>query len=296
MRASYNSPMRPLPRVSQAVFFISVCCSLCSAGSSPAVHIKIETENHVGEPHSIREYIFRRVKLTYEYPDSGSEKPVSISVSPGEAGLVVEHMARDGTVRRQTLPYTDGWRTNAETVEIRAEKSRNVRAYVEVWVNLGAYLDFSEPGIYHISHQNPAPISPTDPNDPTYTSDTLVIACVPQERVDQLHQMLTQDQILALASYQFKHPPCVEDPKYHRSTYLKKIQPAIVAGTQQDEVLFLLGSPDSIYYPSIGQLKTDERRETWDYTMSPIGSFSVDFEGDCVVRAEYHYDSPASPR
>jgi hypothetical protein len=297
MKTSYNSSTIILHTVSQAVFFIFVCSSLSFAGSSPVVHVKIETENHVGTPHTIKENIFRRVKLTYHIPASGSEKPVSISVRPwSEAGLVVEHIAIDGTVRRQTLPYTDAWRANSETVDIRAEKSRDLLAHVAVWVNLGMHLDFSKPGIYHISYQNPAQIPSTNPDDPTYTSDTLVIACVTLKRYDQLHQKLRQNQALALASYQFKNPPCVECPKYRRGEYLNKIQPAIKAGTKQDEVLLLLGSPDSVYYASPGVRKLDGWNERWSYETSPVGGFSVCFKDRCVVRAGRHHDSPHPPR
>ena len=297
MKASYDASTRTLHMVSQAVFFISVCSSLSFAGSSPAVHIEIETENHVGTPHTIKENIFRRVKLTYRIPASGSEKPVSISVRPwSEAGLVVEHIAIDGTVRRQTLPYTDAWRANSETVDIRAEKSRDLQAHVDVWVNLGMHLDFSKPGIYHISYQNPAHIPSTNRNDPTDTTNTLVIACVTRKRYDQLHQMLQQNQALAFASYQFKNPPCVECPKYRRSAYLNKIQPAIKAGTRQDEVLLLLGSPDSISHASPGVRKLDGWNEQWSYETSPVGGFLVCFKDRCVVRAGRHHDSSAPPR
>jgi hypothetical protein len=282
--------------VSQAVFFIFVCSSLSFARSSPVVHIKIETENHVVTPHRIKGNIFRRVKLTYQYPVSGSEKPVSISVSPGEAGLVIEYIAIDGTVRRQTLPYTDGWRTNSETVDIRAEKSKILRAHVDVWINLGTHLDFSKPGIYHISYQNPDQSPSTNPNDPTYTSNTLVIACVTLERHNQLHQMLQQNQALAFASYQFKNPPCVECPQYRRGEYLDKIQPAIKAGTRQDEVLLLLGSPDLVSYASPGVRKVYGWNEQWSYETSPASGFSVCFKDRCVVRAGRHHDSPAPPR
>jgi hypothetical protein len=296
MKASYNYSTSTLHMVSRAVFFISVCSSLSFAGSSPIVHIEIETENHVGTPHTIKECIFRRVKLTYHIPASGSEKPVSIPVRPwSEAGLVVEHISIDGTVRRQTLPYADGWRANSETVDIRAEKSRDLRAHVYVWVNLGMHLDFSKPGIYHISYQDPAHIPSTNPNDPTYTSSTLVIACVTWKRYDQLHQMLQQNQALAFASYQFKNPPCVEYPKCRRSAYLNKIEQAIKAGTRQDEVLLLLGSPDSVSYASLGVRKLDGWNEKWSYETSPVGGFSVCFKDRRVVRAGTHHDSPAPP-
>jgi len=108
--------------------------------------------------------------------------------------------------------------------------------------------------------------------------------------------MLRQDPELAAESYKFKNPPSVRDiPKKYRRP-VDKIAERIKKGAKQDEVLWLLGSPDLASYASPGVRKVHGWDEEWLYETSAVGGFLVCFKDRCVVRAERDPDSPGPPR
>jgi len=149
-----------------AAFLMSVCPGLSSAGAPPVVRVEIEGTA-------------ARLKLTYHVPVSRAEKPLSISIHPGAAsggaGLVVEHIAPDGTKKRQNLPPREWWFSKSQKMNI---KSRELPTRFSVWVLPGMYLDFSKLGIYHISYVHPWPSPDDGPDTPKFQSNTLTIASV----------------------------------------------------------------------------------------------------------------------
>lgn len=252
-------------------FLMSICPGLSSAGAPPVV--RVEIEGTAG-----------RLKLTYHVPVSRAEKPLSISINPGPvqagAGLVVEHIAVNGTRKRQKLPPREWWFSKSQTLQI---KSRELPTRFSVWVLPGMHLDFSELGIYRISYVHPWPSPDDGPDTPKFQSNTLTIACVTQERSAQLSRMLRQNPKLAFASYRFRNPPCVEHPKYFRAKHLREIAPAIRKGARRDEVLRLLGSPDGIYAASLGEQKMFHYDEAWYYETNPVRGYYVRFRNGLVV-------------
>jgi len=152
-------------------------------------------------------------------------------------------------------------------------------------------LDFSEPGIYHISYVHPLPETEEDPNSPAFVSNTLTVACVTQQRYNQLQMILREDSELALASYMFRNPPAArEDPQYRRGEYLGLIDQAITTGARQDEVLFLLGSPDTSGYTPLSEQEASNYDEAWLYGTSPVGGYYVHFTSGSVVQKGYYRD------
>lgn len=275
-------------RLSIFIMFLSFArTNLSAAGLRPYVDVIIEAERHVCPRHIMKNTIFLPLKLTYHIHPTGHDQAITISVPPGASGLHVEHIAPDGTTIGTSIPLEIGWVSRAETVEIR---SPTVETHFNIWICPGASFDFSELGIYRICYFHPRGGLEEDPNGPVFQSNTLTIACVTQERYDQLHMMLSKNPELALASYKFKNPPsAMELPKYRRVDYsFKKIDEFIKEGTKQDEVLLLLGSPDAIYYSA----SSEGRRwdEEWFYETSPAGGYYVMFKKGCVVGKGEHGD------
>lgn len=267
--------------------------ALSVAHLHPCVQVRIETEWHVGPPHTVEEknmnLIFRPLKLTYHIPPTRQDQPLTVRVAPGPvkagAGLVVEHITPAGTKTTQSLAPEPWWFSKTETLEIQ---SSSFSTYFNIWVLPGMSFDFSELGIYHISYVHPWAGPQEDPDSLVYRSNTLTIACVTQERSDQLRMMLRQKPKLALASYAFRNPPSGrEDAKYHRRVPAI-IDAAIENGTKRDEVLLLLGSPDIVSRLSAGQQKTYGCDQTWLFETSPVGGYSVSFKNGGVVGKTFY--------
>jgi hypothetical protein len=282
------------------MFLLLTRAALSVARSRPCVEVKIETEQHVGPPHTAEDrrmnLIFRPLKLTYRVPTTPEDQPITLSIAPGPveagAGLVVEHIAADGTRTTQSLAPEPWWFLKAETRQI---KSSSVSTYFSVRVLPGMSFDFSKLGIYRISYVHPWAELQEDPNSSVYRSNILTIACVPQERSDQLHAMLRQNTELALASYRFKHPPSTSEVPSYQRRVVKVIDDAIKQGTKQDEVLLLLGSPDTVSYHSAGQQKTYGCDETWLFETSPVGGYSVSFKNGRVVGKTFYAQGADNP-
>jgi hypothetical protein len=203
--------------------------------------------------------------------------------------LVVEHISLSGTKTTQSLAPESWWFSKAETLQI---ESSSFSTYFNVWVLPGMSFDFSELGIYRISYVHPWAEEEEDRDTLLFRSNTLTIACVTQERSDQLHMMLSQDPELAYASYRFRNPvSAVEIPKYRRSVS-RIIDEATKKGTKQDEVLLLLGSPDNVYYRERGEGQSCD--EEWSFETSPVGGYIVRFKnGGVVWKGEvFDRDSP----
>lgn len=267
--------------------FIFTGPNLSAAGPRPYVDVIIEAEHHVCPRHTMKDYIFLPLKLTYHIPPTQNGQPITINTAPGVAGLVVEHTARNGTRSTQSIEPEAWWFSNAKKLEI---ESSALPTYFSIWVLPGTDFDFSELGIYRISYIHPRADSEEEPNSPVFQSNTLTISCVTQERYDQLHMKLWQNLDLAVASYKFKNPPSsTEFPKYRRADCsLKKINEFIKENTKQDKVLLLLGSPDAIYYSTNSEGRQWD--EEWFYETSPAGGYYVMFKKGCVVGKGEHGD------
>lgn len=275
-------------RLSIFIMFLSFGgTNLSAAGLRPCVEVTIEAEHHVWPAHTMKDYIFLPLKLTYRIPPTQDGRLITINTAPGVAGLVVQHTACNGTRTTQSIEPEAWWLSKGEKLQV---ESSTLPTYFSIWVLPGTDFNFSELGIYRISYVHPWAASEEDPNSPVFQSSTLTIACVTQDRYDQLHMMLRQNLDLAVASYKFKNPPSsTEFPKYRRADCsLKKIDDFIKEGIKQDEVLLLLGSPDAIYYS-----KSSEGRrwdQEWFYETSPAGGYYVMFKRDYVVDKGEHGD------
>jgi hypothetical protein len=257
------------------------------------VDVTIEAESHVGLPHTEKQHVFRYVKLTYRVPPTNAETPCSIRLNPeavrAEAGLTVEHIAPDGSTTKQDPPPADWWLSKVETVE----NATSLPMSFHIWVMLDATrFDFSQLGLYRISYVHPWADPDPEVDHVRVSSNTLVIACVTQERWDQLRAMLRQDPQLAAASYQFKHPPCVEYPRYYRNESLEVIASRAQQDIGQDEVLLLLGPPDLRGLSTPGEERVYGWDESWLYETSPSASFSVHFKDGRVIATHQHRDGP----
>ena len=290
MRKSQNIRNKIIKLSSLVMLLIFSKANLSVARPRPCVYVELDSQTHIAVPFPL--------KLTFRLSSPRLGKPIKVPIAlgplKGGAGLVVEHIARDGTTITQTLDPEPWWFSRAETLQI---KSSTLQAYFneiqtqfEVWVRIPEEFDFSEPGIYRVSYVHPWAEPEQDPNSPVFRSNTLTIMCVSQQRSEHLHKMLQENRELAFASYRFKNPPsAIEMPKYRRSVP-KIIDEAIKKGIGQDEVLLLLGSPDIAGYATIGEQKTYGWDETWDYETSAAGGYYIHFKNGCVVRKGYHAD------
>ena len=284
--------MRPL-----GVGFVAALISCCVPRASgaylpPVIEVGITTEHHVGPVHSDKNRMFRALKLEFLIPPASEGGSVAFCLHPGViragAGLVVEHIAEDGTRTKQEMPVEDWWFSQSEIVEIR---SKSFPLCLDSEVSAGQYLDFSKVGVYRISYVHPWVAQEKGPTTPVFLSKTLTIACVAQERSDQLQAMLAQKPQLALASYQFKNPPAsVERGDYWRSGPLETIDKAIGEGMKRDEVLLLLGSPDRIHYSPANEQGPFGGDESWYYDTSPVGGYCVTFRGASVIGKSRYAD------
>jgi len=252
--------------------------------------VELDSQTHIAVPFPL--------KLTFRLPSPRLGEPIKVPIALGPvqagAGLVVENVAPDGTTTTQTLDSEPWWFSRAETLQIKSSTLQTyfneIQTQFEVWVRIPEEFDFSEPGIYRISYAHPWAEPEEDPNSPVFRSNTLTIACITQERSDQLHTTLWQNPELAFASYRFKNPPsAIEMPKYKRIVP-KIIDEALKKGTRQDEVLLLLGSPDIAGLATKGMQKTYGWDETWDYQTSPVGGYYIHFKNGLIVRKGYHAD------
>jgi hypothetical protein len=267
------------------IFLTFALTNLAPAKPRPCVSIELDVERHVNPYH---------LKLTYHIPPVHQDDPIIISIAEGPvkggAGLIIEHIATDGEKTVQSLPPEPWWFTQANTLEIT---SSSLSTYLKVWTLPWMNFDLSKPGIYSISYVHPWIDSSDELNNPVFRSNTLTITFVSPKRYDELYAMLRQNPELALVSYKFKNPPSASEmPKYRRKVP-EEIDTAIKKGARQDEVLFLLGSPEWVAYATIGQKKTDDcRDESWHYETSPVGGYAVMFKNGRVVKTTYYADSP----
>jgi len=254
---------------------------LSGARPRPVVEVRIKPVYYVAPVDSIC-----RLQLTYHIPAKFSKGPATISIPHGVlggAGLLVKHVAPDGTVSTQSLAPEPWWFSKVQTLPIESSILPINFSLQVVPGNLG----FSQLGLYNVSYVHPLPETEEDPNGPLFVSNTLTIACVTQQRYDQLHMILREDAELALASYMFKNPPsAVEWPQYRRG--VGAIDEAITPGIRQDEVLLLLGSPDIVGYTSPSEQEYCD--EKWFYETSPVGGYYVTFKDGCVVSKGRHAD------
>jgi len=213
-------------------------------------------------------------------------------VSAG-AGLVIEHVGPDGARTRQALPHKAQWDSEGEFLRVTSPTPKDFtncleprRNYLpdpcfEIVVHIHHRFDLSRPGIYQISYVHPwADIRYSNMR---FGSETRTVACISKERFGELNSVLRGNPELALASCKFKHPLLSETPSATRSRYLDKIKKAIKKGTQRDEVLFLLGSPDIVGHTSSTYHDYDE---TWLYSTGPASDYGIRFKNGSVIRAQ----------
>lgn len=290
MRESQNIRNKIIKLSSLVMLLIFTKANLSVARPRPCVYVELDSQTHIAVPSPL--------KLTFHLPSPRLGKPKKVPIALGPlregAGLVVEHIAPDGTTTTQTLDPEPWWFSRAETLQIKSstlqEYFNEIQTQFEVWVLIPKEFNFSKSGIYHISYTHPWAEPEEDPNSLLFRSNILTIMCVSQQRSDHLHKMLKENPELAFASYKFKNPPsAIEMPKYKRSVP-KIIDDALKKGTRQDEVLLLLGSPDIAGYATIGEQKTCGWDETWDYETSPVAGYYIHFKNGCVVRKGYHAD------
>lgn len=131
MRESQNIPNKIIGLISFAIILIFIHSNLSLARTPKIINITIESKWHVCPPHTMKDLIFLPLKLTYHIPSThipstNRDKAITISIPPGAGGLVVEHIARDGTRATQSVPPESWWLSQAETVEIKSFHTVNV--------------------------------------------------------------------------------------------------------------------------------------------------------------------------
>ena len=253
----------------------------------PYVNIELDTDMRIGIPPRIR------LRFTIN-ADDGQGLEVPLKIDSINKGIVVEHIALDGTITKQkqkidkSLFIDSSGYDRIQYLDLCSTiDGRDISPlYFDVWIpfamlcktlGLNGHFDFSQPGVYQISYDHPWAGLEEDPNEVAYSSDKLTIIPVNYKEIDRLWQKVFHDHELQLDSYRFRNPPMREMPEYARDL-TPKLKEAI-QGTQPEFVLFLLGSPDFI---STSQ-NNDINNMIWFYTTSPVGGVSIRFHNFTVI-------------
>lgn len=256
------------------------------------VRVELDSDTRAGIPLHLR--------LRFTLNGQNLKMPLKVDPILGGAGLVIEHIASDGTITRQKKPPRKWWfRDGADSllyIDLKSTiHSREVYPLnFDIWVGFAplcktlgpnGFYDFTKPGVYQISYEHPWASPEEDPNGILYSSNKLTVIPYNEKRSKQFRNILHNNPELEMVSYQFRNPPPKEPPGYNEYLYNPKLQEAI-QNIQQDFVLYLLGSPDYIWIPK----KKDGFDQEWHYTTSPVGGYNICFNDGKVVNTFFHAD------
>jgi len=163
----------------------------------------------------------------------------------------------------------------------------------EIEACMGFRDRFRAPDIYYVSYSHPVSwVGPQDPErEIAFGSNTLIVAVVTPERLEELRQLREGNAEIAAASYQFRHFSKAHPvPVWLRFDPYRKLHEtgAIKVGAQRDEVLFLLDPPDEVY-----RKRPDaSHEELWSYALSNVGGVRIRFVNGKVVEAAHGFDHP----
>ena len=115
-----------------------------------------------------------------------------------------------------------------------------------------------------------------------FESNKLLVSRSSWQRYDELAGLFKNNHQLELASYKMKRPGISETAKWRRP--LKTFDEYIKVGMLYDEVLYLMGSPDSFV--------RDGKKMQWSFETSPVGGFRIHFVDGKVVRKGFSFDRP----
>lgn len=212
-------------------------------------------------------------------------------------GLVVENS--EGRLDLSPEPQTDIW-DELERIELFVMPPSGGElqwgSSFEIEACLGFRRKLREPDIYYVSYSHPPSwLGPEDGGRKigVGSSNTLVLAVVTPERLEELRQLREGNAEIAAASYQFRHFSRAHPvPAWLRFDPYRKLHEmrAIKVGAQRDEVLFLLGPPDDAYRRKKRQDESND--ELWTYALSNVGGLSIYFLNGEVVEVAHGFDHP----
>ena len=136
----------------------------------------------------------------------------------------------------------------------------------------------SEEGLYAVTYEHPW--EELEGTNVRFHSNTLLVSVTSSQRMDGVYSLVKDNPELELARYQMMHPTNSEFAKYRRP--LKFLDNHIHVGMDYDEVLFLMGPPDS---PGL-----DKDNWRWGYDTSPVGGFWIIFKNGKVVGKNFSFD------
>jgi hypothetical protein len=136
----------------------------------------------------------------------------------------------------------------------------------------------SKEGLYSVTYVHPW--GDLEGTNVKFFSNTLLFFVASSKRMDELSSLLKDNPELKLASYQMKYPTNSEIPEYDRP--LEFFDKYIKIGMLYDEVLFLMGSPDTCGLDNWH----------WGYDISPVGGLWINFENGKVAQKGFAFDQP----
>ena len=258
------------------IFTIIIFLIVCPVSAKRSKQIMV----HLQSRPIIVEGGYILIQLTYYLYDHGPyDNRAEITLDPNSIragrGLVIKH--NGNLVNRKSVSTTE----ELQSFELAAEGYCQTK--LVIWSPSAS--EWTKLGILSISYTHPWLEKATE-NNITFTSNTLLIAVVSEERLQASEKILTEDEQLARAVYEFQNPPFGEFSKFARAEPASTIIKAIKIGMEQDEIIFLLGSPDAVYSKDV----FPQYDEKWSYTLSPVKTISIAFQNGKVTYAGTHVD------
>jgi hypothetical protein len=137
----------------------------------------------------------------------------------------------------------------------------------------------SEEGLYVVSYEHPW--ENIKGGNMQFVSNQLLVNKGSWQRHHEISNLFKNNPKRELASYQMTHLTVSENADYGRP--LEYFNDFIQAGMSYDEILYLMGSPDSFHVL--------DNEMHWSYEASPVGGLVIDFVDGKVVRKGFAGDS-----
>lgn len=137
----------------------------------------------------------------------------------------------------------------------------------------------SEEGLYVVSYEHPW--ENIKGGNMQFVSNQLLVYKCSWQRHDEISNLFKNNPKRELASYQMTHLTVSENADYGRP--LEYFNDFIQVGMLYDEILYLMGSPDSFHVL--------DNEMHWSYEASPVGGLVIDFVDGKVIRKGFAGDS-----
>ncbi len=231
------------------------------------------------------------VRLNFTLETLGNKKAVfffsAIGAQAG-AGLVVEHIAQDGTIEKQMLPYKARWHWGGRFLELQSKSLTQmlqrpfpprmtgaVGLTFDITVRMYDHFKFQEEGIYRISYEHPW--HDMERTNVHCLSQPVYVANVNEQSVRRVRQMFDDDPHLELASHMIQHVLESGLPPWRRAKDIGIVDKAIAIDMDWQDAFQLIGSPDYIALPSHSQPLS------WCYATSPVADYYIAFRNGKVI-------------